>query len=199
MMNSVITLKDFLSNCEKEELLKRLLLIDNSLKELHQHGFFVVTNIGNIKVVNNQINLASFDNKIDYLNSGFNANGDKIDILELCAIGVCAYNDFDELYSNKDFIAYLEDNLDKFKPNIPEYIYKYYQDIFINKNIDYMSNYFLESSNSKSTSRKYTKSTAIGKAFSDENNAAFVGIIVVPGLLTFIYIIFVIIYKLYLI
>ena len=41
-------------------ILKRLMLIDRSLMELHEHNLFVVSNILDINIINNEVTLASF-------------------------------------------------------------------------------------------------------------------------------------------
>ena len=188
---------EYLSDCSKEELIDRLLMIDSSLRELHRRGMFVVGSINSIEIIDNRITMASFNNKIDYLNSGFNVNGDKIDILELCTIGVCAFNQFKTFYSNKEFIAYLNENLSMFKDNIPRVIYEYYENVFVNNEIDYLSNYLIKKggeSNGKENVRKYTKATAVGRAFSEQDNA-FVNILVLPAIACLLYLVFMIIYT----
>ena len=110
-------LSDFFKGKNSGEITERLLLIDKSIMDLHNNGFFVVGDLADINIINDEVTVASFKNKIDYLSSGYNDGGVKKDIIELCAIGICAYNRFDTLYTSKDFISYLIDNLDMFLEN----------------------------------------------------------------------------------
>ena len=105
---------DYFNGKDKDTITDRLIILDKSIMDLHNNGLFVVGDLANINVINDEITLASFKNKVDYINSGYNDNGVKKDILELCAIGICAYNDFNVLYTSKEFISYLIDNIDKF-------------------------------------------------------------------------------------
>lgn len=135
-------LRDYLKNLDSDELTNRLIKLDASIMALHHKGFYIVSmDANNIKLYDNEITLESFNDKLDYLDSGINTNGDLHDILELCAIGICAYNNFDNLYINQEFIAYLTDNLDDFKKNIPSNMYDYYYNVLVMGNIDYLNNY----------------------------------------------------------
>lgn len=189
-----MNLVDFLTDCSTEELTERLMMFDKSIMELHQNGFFVVGDFTNIQIYDNQITLASFNNKIDYLNSGYNVNGDKKDILELCAIGICAYNNFKTFYTNKEFLSYLMENLDMFinNGNIPPTMVEYYQNVFSNGNIDYLTRYIVGNEGRKS-SKSYTKATAIGRALSDKDDA-YVNVLIIPSLMVFGYLVFLLFY-----
>ena len=195
-----MSLTEFLSNCTPEELTERLLLLDKSMMELHQHGYFVVGNLLDIDVIDEKITLESFKNKVDYLNSGYNENGDKKDILEMCAIGVCAYNRFQTFYTNREFLSYLMENFEMFLENgrIPEDVAEYYQTIFVNGNVDYMNSYLDKKNNSgkgNNKQRVYTKSTAIGRAFADKE-AAYANVLLIPSILVLMYLILLIGYFL---
>lgn len=187
-----MSLTEFLSNCTPEELTERLLMLDKSIMELHQNGYYVVSNLLDIEVIDGQITLESFKNKIDYLNSGYNDNGDKKDIMEMCAIGVCAYNRFQTFYSNNEFLKYLSENFDLFleNGNIPEDIAKYYELVFVNGNIDYMNSYFAKDNVGKGNNKErvYVKSTAIGKAFADKE-AAYANVLLIPAMVVLVYLI----------
>ena len=67
---------------------------------------------------------------------------DKKDILEMCAVGICAYNGFTSFYTNNEFIAYLISNFDTFSHNgnIPDSILEYYQSVLVNGEFDYLNN-----------------------------------------------------------
>lgn len=187
-----MSLTEFLSNCTPEELTERLLMLDKSIMELHQNGYYVVSNLLDIEVIDGQITLESFKNKIDYLNSGYNDNGDKKDIMEMCAIGVCAYNRFQTFYSNNEFLKYLSENFALFleNGNIPEDIAKYYELVFVNGNIDYMNSYFAKDNVGKGNNKErvYVKSTAIGKAFADKE-AAYANVLLIPAMVVLVYLI----------
>lgn len=196
-----MTVKEYLSHCANDELMNRLKLIDQSIMELHQNGFFVVCNLSEIEVIDNEITLASFKNKVDYLNSGYNEHGDKQDILELCAIGVCAFNHFDTLYSNREFISYLIDNLDMFLENgkIPKAMQEYYIEVFSRGNVVYLNDFLmknLDTGTSRNNSKVKSKSTAVGRAFSDRE-AAYVNVLLVPAALTLIYLIVLVSYFMF--
>ena len=127
-----MTLKEYLTCDNQDELTRRLMKLDASIMALHKNGFYVVNfDVNNIQLYNEELTLSSFNNKIDYLNSRINPNGDKKDIVELCAVGICAYNGFNTFYTNKEFLAYLFENLPIFKDNgrIPTDIYEYYKSV----------------------------------------------------------------------
>ncbi len=184
-----ISLKDYLTDCSKDELKEHLMKLDASIMALHQNGFYVVgMDANNIKLYDGELNLSSFNNKIDYINSGINSNGDKKDILEMCAVGICAYNGFNSFYINSEFLAYLISNFDTFSSNnnIPDDMLEYYQDVLVNGNIDYLNNFMYKKSNNNANnnqvsknSNQLTKATAIGKAFY-EREAAYVGVMLIP-------------------
>lgn len=192
-----ISLREYLSCDNQEELTEKLMKLDSSIMSLHQNGFYIVNfDPNNIKLYNGELTLQSFQNKVDYINSGINANGDKRDILELCAIGICAYNGFKTFYANKEFIAYLMDHLVIFKENgrIPAEMYDYYRSVLVDGNIDYLNNYMfkkdnnISENNSQVSSNAYrlSKSTAIGRSFVDKE-AAYVNVLLLPAIMVLIY------------
>ena len=193
-----ISLREYLTDCSKDELIDRLMRLDASIMALHKKGFYVVNfDANNIMLYNNELSFSSFNDKIDYLNSGINLNGDKKDILEMCAIGICAYNNFNSFYTNKEFLAYLIANFDVFRENgnIPSNMIDYYHDVFVNGNIDYLNNYVFKknydnASNSQVSSNSYrlSKSTAIGRAY-DDRDSAFVNVLILPALIALVYLI----------
>jgi len=198
-MGDKMRVKEFLSNIPQEEVTRRLLYIDRSIQELHENGLFVTCNMNDIEVIDNQITLASFKNKFDYINSGFNENGPKQDILELCAIGICAYNKFNEFYSSLDFVRFLRDNIDKYVDNdlVPEVMREYYIDVLERGNYEYANVYYLKNyvdkvDNGRERGIQKTKSTAVGRALTNysEKEAAYVNILFFPALATLIYLVF---------
>lgn len=193
-------LSEYLSNISKDELSKRLTLLDKSIMELHQNNLYVVSDMSLIDIIDNEVTLASFKNKVDYIKQeggGFNPNGDKQDILELCAIGVCAFNKFENFYTNKEFISYLIDNLDMFLENgsIPKRFQEYYIDVFSRGHVDYLNNFMLkyEDKAGNNNSLVYTKSTAVGRAFANKDEA-FARILVLPALLALVILIVIVVY-----
>ena len=194
---SEITLKEYLLDCSIEELFERLMKLDASIMALHQNGFFIVNfDANNIKLKDNELSLSSFNGKVDYLDSGYNLNGDKQDILEMCAIGICAYNGFTSFYTNKEFLAYLISNFDTFSSNgkIPKDMLEYYESVLINGNIDYLNNFMYKKKNENANSNqvmgnsnRLSKSTAIGRAFDNSRESAYVSVLIIPALAVLIY------------
>lgn len=199
-MNEV-TLKDYLMCEDSEELTEKLMKLDASIMALHKQGFYIVDfDANNIKLYNNELSLASFNNKIDYLNSGINLNGDKKDILEMCAIGICAYNNFTSFYTNKEFLVHLMNNFDAFSENgkIPPLMLEYYRSVLLEGNIDYVNNFIYKKENNNvgnqevsSNSYRLSKSTAIGRSFVDKENA-FVNVLLIPSVLVLIYLLIIV-------
>ena len=196
-----ISLREYLTSCSKDEIKECLMKLDASIMALHRVRRLYVVNFdaNNIKLYNGELNLSSFNDKVDYLDSGINTNGDKKDILEMCAIGICAYNGFTTFYTNNQFLAYLVSNFDTFSENgnIPEDMLEYYQDVLVNGNIDYLNNYIYKKENANANSSqvssngyRLSKTTAIGKAF-DDKEAAYVNVLLIPALAVLIYLIIV--------
>lgn len=186
-----LSLKDYLLDCSTEELMEELKKIDASIMALHhyQNLYIVGFDASQIKLYNGQLNLKSFNNKLDYLNSenSLNPDGDKKDILEMCAVGICAYNGFKEFYTNKEFIGYLITNFDAYCRNgkIPEIMVDYYYSVLVNGEIDYLNNFLYKrndlnasSSQVQSNSYRLSKSTAIGRAYDSDD--AFVSALMLP-------------------
>ena len=200
---SEITLREYLLDCSTEELTSRLMKLDASIMALHQNGFFIVNfDANNIKLYNGELSLSSFNGKIDYLDSGYNSNGDKQDILEMCSIGICAYNRFSNFYTNKDFLTHLIGNFDSFCNNgkIPKEMLEYYEDVLINGNIDYLNNFMFKKNNENANnnqvmgnSNRLSKSTAIGRAFDTNRESAYVNVLIIPALMVLIYFVILII------
>ena len=205
-----MTIQEYLSHVPNDEITNRLRYIDQSLMELHQHGYYVVCNIAEIEIIDNKVTLASFKDKVDYLDSGINPNGDKQDIIELCSIGICAYNHFDKFYSSPKFIENLIDNLDLYIDNgkVPKQMRGYYEDVFIRGNIIYLNIYLLSTdidynakqipeSNGMERGKVKVYSTDVGRALSNrenDQNAAFANVLLIPSVIVLIYLLFIVIY-----
>lgn len=198
-----ITLREYLLNCSQEELCERLLKLDASIMALHQNGFFVVNfDPNHIKLYNGELSLFSFNGKIDRIDSGYNDNGTKQDILEMCAIGICSFNKFSEFYTSKECITNLILEFDRYcnNRNIPEEMIWYYQDVLINGNVDYLNNFIYKKRNANANSNqvmgnsnRLSKSTAIGRAFDNNREAAYVSVLILPALTVLIYFVMLII------
>ena len=192
-------------NISKEELTERLKYLDKAINELHSNGFYVVGDLADIEIIDNQITLDSFKDKIDYLNSGINENGRNKDILELCSIGICAYNKLSVLHTSREFIEYVIDNVEMFLEHgdIPSIIQEYYIDVFNRGKVDYLNNFLSHNIENKEGSSNnlsrgaYTKSTAVGRAFSEKDNAAYASVLLLPALLALIYIVTVVVYFMF--
>lgn len=196
-------LRDYLLGVSMEELTERLKYLDKSLMDLHAKGYFVVGDLADIEIINNEVTLESFKDKIDYLNSGYNIHGDRQDILELCSIGICAYNKLSVLHTSKDFIEYVVENVEMFLEhgNIPSALQEYYIDVFNRGNVDYLNNYLMNHTltnegGSSKNGRAYTKATAVGKALS-EKEAAFASVLIIPAMLTLVYISALVVYFIF--
>ncbi len=188
-------------NISKEELTERLKYLDKAINELHNNGYYVVGDLADIEIINDEITLDSFKDKIDYLNSGINENGRNKDILELCSIGICAYNKLSVLHTSREFIEYVIENVEMFLEHgdMPSIVQEYYIDVFNRGNVDYMNAFLAKNTDKEGSSRSnsrgaYTKSTAIGRAFSDKENAAYASVLLIPALLALVYIMSVIVY-----
>ena len=69
-----MTVQEFLTNIPTDEITRRLRLLDQSLMSLHQNGLYVVCNIKYIEIINDNVTLESFKNKVDYLNTSLNTS-----------------------------------------------------------------------------------------------------------------------------
>ena len=172
----VMKLRDYLMNISTEELTGRLKYLDKAIQELHENGYYVVSDLAEIDIINNEITLDSFKNKIDYLDSGINENGRNKNILELCSIGICAYNKLSVLHTSKDFIVYVIDNVEMFLEhgNIPGVMQEYYIDVFNRGKVDYLNSFLLNYGENENTtgelsnSKVYTKATEAGRQYARE-------------------------------
>lgn len=189
-------------NISTDELTERLIYLDRKLMELKDSGKYYVGDLADIEIINGEVTIESFKNKYDYLKSGYNINGDYENIIQLCAIGICAYNKLSVLHTSKDFINYVINNIEMFLEhgNIPNIMQEYYINVFDRGKIDYLNN-FLRNNDPKEQGRgntrgAYTKSTAVGRALT-EKDSAFVSVLVLPAMLALIYISIVVIYFMF--
>ena len=73
--------------------------------------------------------------------------------------------------------------------NVPQQMQEYYIDVFARGNIDYLNNFLMhyskdDNGRANNVAKVYTKSTAIGTAFSErQNEAAYTKILLLPAIL----------------
>lgn len=194
---------DYFKGKSNDEITNQIIILDKCLKELHQSGFYVVSDLAELSVENDEITMASFKNKIDYIDSGFNENGVKKNILEAAAVGICAYNHFDVLHTSKDFISYLIDNLDAFllNGNVPKYMKEYYIDVLLRGNVSYINDFLMKYDNGNNKNdvknRVYTKTTAVGRALSNSDEAAYARVLLLPAIMVLIFVVFIVAYMIF--
>ena len=212
------SLSDYLLSSEnQQELIKRLVEIDMFLKYLHHNKKMYIFSFDpdSITLYDNKLTMQSFHDKINYLNEYYKGteyydqDGIKNDIVamtddieELSAAGICAFNRI-KIATSKPMRDYIKTNLALFNANnqIPSEIYDYYADIFENENLEYLADYLQkvmeEKGNDKNNKkgRIYSYSTAIGRALSEnkEENAAFVSVLIIPGIMVLIYLVIIVI------
>lgn len=176
---TVVKLRDYLMNISEEELTERLKYLDKAISELHNHGYYVVGDLANIDIINGEVTLDSFRDKIDYSNSGINEQGKNQNILQLCCIGICAYNRLSVLYTSKDFITYVINNVEMFLEhgNIPSAIQEYYIDVFNRGKVDYLNGFLSKNFDNTGTTRENSKgsyqkvlATDVGRSFSQKDS-----------------------------
>ena len=102
---------------------------------------------------------------------------------------------------NQEYYDFIRENIEYFNnENIPDDIYEYYQEVFLNSNITYLNSYLSKknsnkSDNQNSLSRRKSLATDIGVAYTN-NDDAYVKILFIPSLLVFTYILSLILYFL---
>lgn len=191
-----MTLKEYLLNCEDDELIKKLIYLDASLKSLHEHGYYVTYSLSDIIVNDDIIDLSSFENKVDLLKDGLDPDGDKHDILELATIGLFAYNEFTQFYYSKDIVVSITENIEQFLVKVPEELKDYYRNIF-NGEIEYLNDYLIKINKDKKENLSMTsKSTDVGKAFSHQESQGYANVLTLPVIFILLYFVCFIIYSL---
>jgi len=173
------------------DLTSKLLLMDSALMQIHASGRYVSSSLLDAVVVDNKIDPSSI--QIDVFDAEKNENDYAQDIMELCAIGVCAYNRMGEsegypkYFTSSEFIHGLSDNIEPFiaREDIPEEVKDYYRTIFTLLDIKYMNNYFEElkkNDGGKGNARQLIYSTPQGRALANNNDNpnAFTFIIAIP-------------------
>ena len=213
-----MTVKEYLSNIPTDEITERLKYLDSVLMELHRHGYYLVCNLEDIEIIDGKVMLSSFKDKVDYLDSGIKNKADKWDIVELCSIGICAYNHFSHFSSSKDFIK--NSIINGFKEMVmnerfPKYMQEYYIDVFqavssyYNNNenedeldsINYFNNfvdkYYSEEISGNTRGNVKVKANSYARLFSDDNEAAYARVLLLPSILVLVYLIVLVIYFIF--
>ena len=77
-------LRDYLLGVSMDELTERLKYLDKSLMDLHSKGYFVVGDLAEIEIINNEVTLESFKDKIDYFIDACDTVSTKKLVIENC-------------------------------------------------------------------------------------------------------------------
>ena len=176
---------------EYDELTKVLINLDSCLEYLHNHGYCIYDfNPKKIILENGKLTLNSFESVINDID--VYQNSKEINIFQNCKIGLTSYNNMPiDANMNQDHYNFIRENLNKFNNNVPEEIFEYYEEVFLNSNLDYLNNYLVKKrqeavSNQNTNVRRKTLATDIGRSFvSDES--AYVKVLFIPTLITFTY------------
>ena len=200
-------LSDLLEQCkENPEMLTDVLkLLDMTVKYIHSKGFFIIDfNPKKIILVNNTPNLNNFKGIISPIDYDPTRNIN-INIYQMAKIGLMAFNNMTvDGKMNQEHYNFIVYNIKNFNQNsqIPEEFYEYYEDLFINGNINYLNDY-LESKKQEAgreTNLRKTLATEAGRALSGfqverQDNNAFVNILFIPSILALLYLIGLFIYT----
>lgn len=190
-----MTLYDLLESLrmseEYDELTKVLINLDSCLEYLHNHGYCIYDfNPKKIILENGKLTFNSFKSVINDI--GVYQNSKEINIFQNCKIGLTSYNNMPiDGNMNQDHYNFIRENLNKFNNNVPEEIFEYYEEVFLNSNLDYLNNYLVKKrqeavSNQNTNVRRKTLATDIGRAFVNDDNA-YVKVLFLPTLITFTY------------
>ncbi len=190
---------DYLFEDDDEiSLQDKILLMDRALMEVHSRGMYVSSSLLDAYIYDNKIDPSTVE--LDKFDAEKNDKDQAQDIMELAAIGICAYNRFGEYegfpkyFTSPDFISSLMDNVEMYlqREDIPEKVKNYYRNVFTLLDIKYMTNYLDEQQKNggKGNARVLQYSTPEGRAFANSNEqSAFASIITIPAVLAIVYII----------
>lgn len=201
--------REFLSNCNNSELREKLVYLDTMMMLFHQSGKYATLPLSELEILNNGITMESFKNKYNYLPSqdsdeiGYNANGDLEDIKELCLLGICAYNHLNFDYNRNMSIMnsfqnehFLEPYLNNSRANMPQDIRNYYRDVLVHNKKIYLNQYLKQELSSGEEKGKRLAKHLPG--FSDVDESAYVNVLVIPAVLTLVYLLVVAVYYIFL-
>ena len=192
-----MTLYDLLESLrmseEYDELTKVLINLDSCLEYLHNHGYCIYDfNPKKIILENGKLTLNSFKSVINDI--GVYQNSKEINIFQNCKIGLTSYNNMPiDANMNQDHYNFIRENLNKLNNNVPEEIFEYYEEVFLNSNLDYLNNYLVKKrqeavSNQNTNVRRKTLATDIGRSLVNNDESAYVKVLFIPTLITFTYI-----------
>ena len=198
-----MTLYDLLESLRdnKDELTNVLITLDAFLKYFHKYGYCIIDfDPKKIILFDGKLTVNSFTQVLE--KADIYPNSKQINIFQNCKIGITSYSNMPINGSmNQEHYNLIRDNLKVFKDNIPSDIYEYYEEVFLNSNITYLGDYLqkkkMEASGNQNTNvMRKTLSTEIGRAFVNNDEAAYVKILFIPSLLVFTYILSLILYFL---
>lgn len=198
-----MTLYDLLESLRdnKDELTNVLITLDAFLKYFHEYGYCIIDfDPKKIILFDGKLTVNSFRQVLEKVD--IYPNSKQINIFQNCKIGITSYSNMPINGSmNQEHYNLVRDNLKVFKDNIPSDIYEYYEEVFLNSNITYLGDYLqkkkMEASGNQNTNvMRKTLSTEIGRAFVNNDEAAYVKILFIPSLLVFTYILSLILYFL---
>ena len=176
---------------EYDELTKVLINLDSCLEYLHNHGYCIYDfNPKKIILENGKLTLNSFKSVINDI--GVYQNSKEINIFQNCKIGLTSYNNMPiDANMNQDHYNFIRENINKLNNNVPEEIFEYYEEVFLNSNLDYLNNYLVKKrqevvSNQNTNVRRKTLATDIGRSLVNDDNA-YVKVLFIPTLITFTY------------
>ena len=186
-----------------EEITNLLISFDHMLELLHNNGLCIYDfNPQKIILYDNKFTYQSFNKVINDI--GISDNMKSLNIYQLSKIGLMAYNNqIVDGRMNQEHFDFIRDNLSNFNTNgnIPEEIYEYYEEIFINGSISYINDYLVkrqqeQNGQENSITMRKSLSTAVGRAYAKEDDNAFVNILFIPSIIALVYLISLVIYFL---
>ena len=183
---------------DSEKLTSILIKLDIFLKSLHNKGLCILNfDPRKIYLKNGQLTIQSFSKVVSLIDTYENSK--EINICQNAKIGLYAYNNMpiDGNMSQTHF-ELISNNLKVFRnEKIPDDIYEYYEEVFLNKKIGYLSDYLLKKyqvqGNQNNHAVRKTLSTPIGRAL-DNNESAYVKVLFIPSILTLTYLLCLCIY-----
>lgn len=206
--------REYLNLKNIDELTRRLVYLDTVICDLHKKGYYMVMELADVEVFEEGITLASFNNRLDYINSGLNYNGheENRDFLQLCVLGLCAYSGVTPLRMSREFIESVvadcnpkNGGISKYlSADMPEYMREYYKDVFTRNNLDSLTNfmdiYYKQDDGGLGYQKKLAtqQGKEYAKALAEQNEkTGFASILLLPALLTLIYILAVVVYFIF--
>lgn len=194
-----MTLREYLLEAigDKDELARRLVNLDSVLETLHNHGLAIYNfSVDKIYLNDGMISTSSFHGLTDYI--GMYPNMKENNIIQAAKIGMFAYNNMPlDASVDQQMFTFISQNIKLLNRDgivIPEEIYEYYEEIFINGNFDYLNNFLVKkqqllSGNANSNSIRKNLSTPYGRALNPDNESAFINILYIPSIITLLYLI----------